>query len=261
MVIYLDESYDNKRTWLLISALFNPKSSHRKFYKEIRKLLIRNKHTLLDGSLKEIKYNNCLSKKMRLLYQEAIDIFMSSDSYFASVPIKTDDSFDLERYGTANEPAKIKRERAYRTLAEHLLYNELRDATNAVLFLDKMTRCEPKQFLSILKQNFCVVGSGYSQNLDRPLIRHIQDVVSSAEGYELMGICDLLQGCILNNITSTTEHKGKSSHNKNLLREYLVKKIGVPDLTLTSWVNDTSKLTKEIKDKFNIRYVVQADKK
>jgi len=223
MITYLDESYDNKRTWLLISALFNP--THRKIYTDIKRLLRINNYILPDGRLKEIKYVYCRTEKIRLLYQKVIDIFISSDSYFASVVVKTDSSFDLHQYGDANEPDKVKRERAYRTLAEHLLANELRNASDTVLFLDEMTRCEPKQFLSILKQNFCVMNNGYSEGLDKPKIKHIQDVVSDAEGYELMGVCDLLQGCILNNLSpiQKTKNKKKASLNKNLIREYLVK--------------------------------------
>ena len=63
MVIYLDETYDNKHTWLLIGALFNPK--HGKFYKKIRQLLISDRYILPDGTLKEIKYVYCISKKRR----------------------------------------------------------------------------------------------------------------------------------------------------------------------------------------------------
>ena len=227
MITYLDESYDNKRTWLLISALFNPK--HKKFYTDIKRLLRINNYILPDGRLKEIKYVYCRTEKIRLLYQKVIDAFINSDSYFASVVIKTDSSFDLHRYGDVNEPDKVKRERAYRALAEHLLANELRNANDTVLFLDKMTRCEPKQFLSTLKQNFCVINSGYSEGSDKPRIKHIQDVVSDAEGYELMGVCDLLQGCILNNLSpiQKIKNKEKASLNKNLIREYLVKRLGV----------------------------------
>ena len=198
MVIYLDESYDQKHTWLLISGLFNP--THHKFYKEIKRLLITGRYILPTGDLKEIKYIYCVNSKTRRLYEKIIDAFMASDSYFSSVVIKTDHTFDLQIYGAPAEPDKVKKERAYRSLAEHLLANDLRETTNATLFLDKMSRCEPKQFLELLKQNFCVVNSGYSAELDRPRIKHIQDVVSSAEGYELMGVCDLLQGCILNNL-------------------------------------------------------------
>jgi hypothetical protein len=49
MIIYLDESYDEKHTWLLISALFNP--THYKFYKEIKRLLLANGYILSSGNL------------------------------------------------------------------------------------------------------------------------------------------------------------------------------------------------------------------
>lgn len=261
MIIYLDEAYDNSHTWLLIGALFNPK--HSKFHREIKQLLMANKHILPTGRLKEIKYVYCNSSKRRRLYRNVIDCFMKSDSYFSSVVIRTDKSFDLQLYGRTNESDKVKRERAYRTLAEHLLSNELRDYDNAILFLDKMTRCEPVHFLSNLRQNFCVVGSGYSEGLDKPRVRHIQDVVSNAEGYELMGVCDLLQGCILNNLVPIKSVRGKrkSSLNKNKIREYLVKRLNVEDLTPDTWVMDANKVTEDIRKKFNIRYVVQVKNK
>lgn len=260
MVIYLDESYDQKHTWLLISGLFNP--SHHIFYKQIKRLLLTNQYILPSGDLKEIKYIYCNNGKMRRLYEKIIDAFMASDSYFSSAVIKTDHSFNMQLYGASNEPDKVKKERAYRTLAEHLLANELRDTTNAVLFLDKMSRCEPKQFLEILRQNFCVVGSGYSSELDRPRIKHIQDVISGAEGYELMGVCDLLQGCILNNLVPIQQVKGKrkGALHKNRLRDYLIHRLGVEALTLDTWSDDLNKVSKETKKKFNIRYVIQAKK-
>ncbi len=257
MIIYLDESYDLQHTWLLISSLFNP--AHHKFHREIKRLLIANKYIVPRGDLKEIKYVHCNNKKVRKLYEKVIDCFMGSESYFSSVVIKTDHTFDLHRYGTSIEPDKVKKERAYRTLAEHLLANELRDATNAVLFLDKMSRCEPEKFLELLRQNFCIPGSGASENLDKPRIRHIQDVVSGAEGYELMGVCDLLQGCILNNLMPIVKVPGKKkgSLEKNNIREYLIGKLGVKDLNLQTWAFNAKNVSEQIRKKFNIRYVEQ----
>ena len=198
MIIYLDETYDHNHTWLLLGALFNP--THNKFHRQIKGILARNAYVLPDGQFKEIKYTRCNFSKAFKIYKEVVDVFMQSDSHFSCIAIRTDDTFDLEIYGRPDEPAKLKKERAYRSLTEELLKRNLVHMSNAILFLDKMTRCEPETFMEILKRNFSTVGAGYSQDSKHPKIRHIQDVVSGAEGYELMGVCDLLQGCILNNL-------------------------------------------------------------
>lgn len=238
MIIYLDETYDYNHTWLLLGALLNP--THHKFHKQVKGILARNAYTLADGSFKEIKYTYCNYKKPFRVYKEVID------------------TFDLEIYGRPDEPAKLKKERAYRSLAEELLSRNLDHLSNAILFLDKMTRCEPDLFMELLKQKFSTLGAGYSEGLAHPKIRHIQDVVSGAEGYELMGVCDLLQGCVLNNLfpIKGSNEKRKGSLYKNQIREYLVSKLNVNDLLPKTWAIDGVEKI-EIFKKFNIHYVVQ----
>ncbi|MEI9477295.1 MAG: hypothetical protein WCO26_12040 [Deltaproteobacteria bacterium] len=259
MIIYLDETYDHNRTWLLLGALFNP--THNKFHKQVKGILARNAFTLPDGSFKEIKYTQCNYSKPFKVCKEAIDAFMVSDSHFNCIAIETDASFDIERYGNPSEPAKVKKERAYRSLAEELLRRNLAHLSNARLFLDKMTRCEPKMFLEILKQKFSTPNQGFSAGLEHPKISHIQDVVSGAEGYELMGVCDLLQGCVLNNLMPIKEEaskkKGRGALFKNGIREYLLQKLGVPDFLPKTWfsIQDSKK---DIIKKFDIHYVKQA---
>ena len=257
MIIYLDETYDHNHTWLLLGALFNP--THNKFHRQIKGILARNAYVLPNGQFKEIKYNRCSFSKAFKIYKEVVDAFMQSDSRFSSIAVRTDDTFDLEIYGRPDEPAKLKKERAYRSLTEELLKRNLVHMSNAILFLDKMTRCEPETFMEILKRNFSTVGAGYSQDSKHPKIRHIQDVVSGAEGYELMGVCDLLQGCILNNLLPILPSgpKRKGSLYKNKIREYLVSKLGVRDLLPETWKADEIG-GMEIYKKFNIHYVVQA---
>lgn len=256
MIIYLDETYDHNHTWLLLGALFNP--THNKFHGQIKGILARNAYALPDGRFKEIKYTRCAFSKAFRIYKEVIDTFMQSDSHFSCIAIRTDDSFDLEVYGRPDEPAKLKRERAYRSIAEELLKRNLVHMSNAILFLDKMTRCEPVTFMEILKRNFSTAGAGYSQDSKHPKIRHIQDVVSGAEGYELMGVCDLLQGCILNNLLPIQPDgaKRKGSLYKNKIREHLVSKLGVENLLPDTWTTDGVEKT-QIYKKFNIHYVVQ----
>ncbi len=256
MIIYLDETYDHHHTWLLIGVLLNP--SHNKFHRQIRGILARNAYVLPDGRFKEIKYTRCIYSKPFRIYKEAIDAFMQSDSHFSCIAVKTDHTFDLEIYGRPDEPAKVKKERAYRSLAEELLRRNLAHISNAVLFLDKMTRCEQATFMEILKHNFSTVGVGHSKDSKHPKIRHTQDVVSGAEGYELMGVCDLLQGCILNNLLPIqTADKKKGALYKNKIREYLVSKLGVKNLLPETWATEDIE-KEEVYKKFNIHYVVQA---
>ena len=43
MIIYLDETYDHNRTWLLLGALFNP--SHNKIHKQVKGILAQNAYS------------------------------------------------------------------------------------------------------------------------------------------------------------------------------------------------------------------------
>lgn len=72
-------------------------------------------------------------------------------------------------------------QKTYRSLAEELPRRNLGHISNAVLFLDKMTRREPVTFMEILKRNFSTIEEGHSKDSKHPKIRHIQDVVSGAE--------------------------------------------------------------------------------
>ena len=55
--------------------------------------------------------------------------------------------------------------------------------------------------------------------------------------------------------------KKKGSLEKNNVREYLIKRLGVKDLLLNTWAFDAKNVSDQTRTKFNVRYVVQAKNK
>ncbi len=244
MIIYLDESYDNKK-YFLLGALFNP---HHKFLlREIRQIKTNENFFNSNGSFKEIKYNNCYCEENFKVGTMMINSFLKSTSYFRAVVIETS-KLDLNKFGKYDEENKIKWARAYKKFAEMLLRYNTAKIYNGVLLTDGLTRCDGDLFIEKMREEFC------SENIDgknqsvTPILKSISDVPSNGESYQVIQLNDILLGCILNNLIPT------SNIWKNKLREYLVRKIKVPSLLEDFWSRiPKNRLEKEY-TKYNIWY-------
>ena len=120
MLIYLDESYGGKNNneFFLLGALFNP---HSKFlHRELSEIKRKYGFRKSDGSLAEIKYNNCKTRERLKMSCEVIDAFFTSTSWFRCIVIE-EKYFDLDRFGRKFEETKIKKARAYKKFTELLL--------------------------------------------------------------------------------------------------------------------------------------------
>ena len=226
MLIYFDESYDQHHTYLLFGALFNPhpKYLHRKM------LDIKTRHNFRgkDGGFEEVKYNTCFNDKHFHVYKEVVDAFFESTSWFRAIVIKQTD-LDLSYFGKHYEEESIKRARAYKKFAEMLIAANTKDTIENVLLTDKLTRCQGDEFLERMKEIFCLKESGFSEGKHATTLKDIQEVDSSQDQYQLIQLCDLLLGCVLNNLIPAQNAW------KNEIRKHVVKSMSVPSLLEDFW--------------------------
>jgi len=76
----------------------------------------------------------------------------------------------------------------------------------------------------------------------------IEEVKSDLEQYQVLQVCDLLMGCILNNLVPT------KNRYKNDLRQYLISKLGCKDLLRDTWKKYSKRYVEEYSPKFNVWY-------
>ncbi len=245
MLIYFDESYDGNHRYLILGALFNPHP--RYLHREISKIKKKYHFYYKNGKVKEIKYRNCNNKYGCNVGCELIDIFMKSTSYFRCIVIDQD-MLDLRYFGQKHEDKKIKMARTYKKFSELLISNNTDNIYNGVLLTDELTRCLGDKFIEIMKKDFCLPDGKYCNKANRPTLRHIADIKSDIENYQVNQLNDILIGCVLNNLVPT-----KNKY-KNKLRDYLVNKIEANSLLPKSWDRYSKRYVEENYPKFNIWY-------
>jgi hypothetical protein len=245
MLIYLDESYDNEHRFLLLGALFNP---HPRYLNR-RVAEIKRQHGFLrdDGRLREMKYRDCLHQTEHDVAREMIDAFFDSTSWFRCIAVEQA-KVDPSRFGKPDETDNIKRARAYKKFAELLVAHNTEDLQGGVLLADGMTRCRGDEFRERMKDIFSTPNCGYSIGKVAPTLRHVAEIDSAAEHYQVLQVCDLLLGCILNNLFPT------SNAWKNRLREYLVQRLGVASLLPQDWARYSKRYAETYHPKFNVWY-------
>lgn len=245
MVIYFDESYDHNHEYLLLSALFNPHS--RFLHRRLSEIKRRHHYYSYSGGLREIKYNYVVSRKQYEIAKAAIDIFFESTSWFRCVVIEQN-LINLDRFGQKWEDDKIKKARLYKKFAELLISHNTTNIYNGVLLVDRLTRCNGDEFLEVMKQEFCLPFGKHSENSQIPTLKDVREIPSDLEQYQVNQIGDILMGCILNNLKPTRKEE------KNNLRNYLIRKLGVSDLLKHSWSRYSKSYVEENWPKFNIWY-------
>ena len=247
MLIYFDESYDGKHDYLVLGALFNPHSAF--LHRELSEIKTKAQWVTLGGDLKEIKYSSCSRRADFEVCQQAIDSFIKSTSWYRCVVIDQREShFDLSYFGRRDESIAIKKARAYKKFAELLIAHNTTNVSNGVLLTDRLTRCSGDEFREVMKREFSTPGSGYSAGKSVPILRAIEEVDTALEQYQVGQVCDLLSGCVLNNLCPT------SNKYKNMIREYLSEQLGVPSLLKAYWGQYGKLDVERYHPKFNIWY-------
>lgn len=232
MLVYFDESYDNSRHFLLYGALFLPRNSD--LHQQL--LMIRQEKNFRP----EVKYTRCRNARALDVYKCVVDAFIKDCAYFRCVVVDQD-GFDYRRFVQPHESASLGKARAYKKFAEMLLHPNLDGISNAVFLADKLTRCNGDEFLERMRQRFNPPG-------EIPTFRHLAEVPSSVQEYQCLQVCDLLLGCVLNNL------KPPGNKFKIEIRQYLCSKLGVPNLLPSTWKDVPIAETRKRTTKFNVWY-------
>jgi hypothetical protein len=213
MIIYFDESYDNAHNYLLYGALFVPPSSnlHRRF-EQVR---------AETGFRGEVKYNKCRNPRALTVCTKVVDAFLADEAYFRCAVVDQH-RFDYSWWGRIDESLAIKKARAYKKFAEMLLHPFVENLRGAVFLADNLKRCRGDDFLERIRERF-------NPPNQPPTFRHLAEVSSAHAQYQCLQVCDLLLGCVLNNLVPT------KNRYKNEIRQYLLEKLAVPSFLLTTW--------------------------
>jgi len=237
MLIYFDESYDAQNNkWMVLGALFNshPGYLHR-LMNEIRK---SNPFRAEDGSLIEEKFKNCFTENNYNAAVKLINAFMDSTSWFRAIAVDLSVA-DLYYFGNSYERDAIKAARRYKKFAELLIRHNTQGIAYATLLVDERVRCSGDQFIGKMKDEFM-------NGVNPPVLNFIDEVDSKLPQYQVIRICDILTGSILNNLIPP------GNIWKTKTREYLCNKIGVSDLTPRTWSFYSKRYVEEHTPKYNV---------
>lgn len=233
MIVYFDESYDNDGPdYLLYGALFRPSSStlHQRFLRVRQEMKYKP----------EVKYTRCRNPRALKVCKRVIDEFVEDDAYFRCVVVDQH-GFDYDRFRRPDESLELARARAYKKFAEMLLAPHVAGVHNAVLLADNLKRCDGDRFLERIRERFNPPGQV-------PTFRHLAEVPSDVEEYQCLQICDLLLGCVLNNL------KPPGNRFKQEIRSYLCERLNVSSFLRSSWQDVPLSEARDPTTKFNVWY-------
>ena len=167
---------------------------------------------------------------------------------------------------------------------ELIISRNTRKISQAVLLVDEVTRCNHDRFIELIRESFCIAGEGYNIDKSEVTIKHVGSVKSSSPENIRLCLCDILLGCILNNVLihmtdlcrlySKIHYRRSGAVNcisrlnnniptknkwKNKIRKELVKRLGVNDLLENTW--SEQKVSPKISRKFRIWYWKPGNKK
>ncbi len=232
MIVYFDESYDNAHDYLLYGALFLPDSStlHRRI-EDVRRE---------TGCEVEIKYTWCKTAFGYRVCSRVVDEFIADSAYFRCVVVPQH-KFDYSRFGRPDESAAILKARAYKKFTEMLLHPNVMQVKDAVFLADELTRCRGDEFLERISERFNPPGG-------KRTFRHLAEVSSKIRSYQCLQACDLLLGCVLNNLRPT------ANKYKNQIRKYLCEKVDVPSFLPKAWEHAGLREVRNRCPKFSVWY-------
>ena len=243
MIVYFDESYDGEHNFLILGAIFNPRS------KTIHKSFLAAKRDLgyvdSNDTVKEIKYSYCSTNYLAKVASRGVDCFAESDSWFRAIVVdqRPESGFDLGFFGRVDEARPLKEARAYKKFTEMLLMRNSAGITNGTLLTDRMTRTKGDSFIKLITDLFGS-SAGVRSPDGEPVFSSVSEVDTALEQYHVGQIGDILQGVVLNELVPT------KNRYKRRLREYVKERLGLTSLLPNYW----DKLPKWKKDLIHPKY-------
>jgi len=226
VIIYFDESYDHKHRYLLLGALFAPKS--RELNRELTQIKESHRKKAPSHTFRDLKYSKANDKYVYAACCEAVDAFVSSTAFFRAIAIDTwQPRFSWDYFGNPSTPEPLRKALAYNKFAERLLNFNLQDY-DAVFLADHLTRTHGDNFVQYIA---AALGPtiGVDWQSGPPRIRHAQEVDTSLEQYQLGQICDILLGVILGALVPP------ANQNKLQLIEHTRKALAIPSFGADFW--------------------------
>ncbi len=249
MKIYFDESEDQAKTLFLVGAIFIYGEENINLLREaINKLKNENSFTDGKGQPREIKYNKILTDKDILVAKKAIDLFFANkNTYFRCCVVPWREQ-DLFKFGRKYQPLKLKKAILYTNTTKKLIKLGIDGFVNAVLIYDDLVRCKGDKFEEIIETSFGRTALSSDGNRS-PIIKNIASAKSNLDINNSVQLTDLILGCVLN-------QNRPASKQKNKVRDYLIKKLGVNDLSRSTWINKSCPADERgIGPKFYIHYL------
>lgn len=235
MLICLDESYDSRRRYLLLGALFLP--APRLTARRMQAVKERRRRLSRGHSFTDVKYSKSGDRFYLAVCKDLIDLFADSEAYFRCLVIDSSiPGFSWNRFGGSDASPAVIKARAYGRITEMLLRPNLVEVENAVLLADWMSPLAGDDFVSHISACF-----GPSQRPDaslsgNPQIRHIQRVDTRLEQYQHGQLCDVLLGPVLGDLVPP------QNPNKRELIQYLKQRINIPAFQPRYWLESDAEL-------------------
>ena len=229
MIIFFDESFDNRHRYLLLGALFVP--APRLDAKRLESVKERHRGLSRGRSFSDVKYSKSGDRLYLAVCKDMVDLFADSKAYFRCVVIDSAiPGFSWSRFGGDRASPAVVKARAYSKFAELLLLPNLGGVENAVLLADSLSPMAGDDFVSRISTRF-----GQGQSLDaslwgKPQIRHVQRVDTSLRQYQLGQLCDVLLGPVLGELVPPR------NPNKQELIQHLKQRMGIPSFRPDYWL-------------------------
>ena len=245
MIIYFDESFDNRHRYLLLGALFVP--APRLEAKRLEAVKERHRGLSRGRSFSDVKYSKSGDKFYLAMCKDMVDLFADSDAYFRCVVIDSAiPGFSWGRFGGAGVSPAVVKARAYSKFTEMLLRPSLAGVENAVLLADSLPPMAGDDFVSHISACFGPTQSPDASLSGNPQIRHVRRVDTGLRQYQLGQLCDVLLGPVLGELAPP------QNANKREFIQYLKQRMGIPSFQPDYWLASDNTESRQRHSKFNV---------
>lgn len=234
MIVYLDESYPDDQSILILGCLFLENKAHNRLRNKIREI---KRNYNFPG---EFKYNKILNKKTLSVAKKAVKVFLKEKNASFIACVVPYSHTKLQNIKGKNKSEK--RTRIYVDSAENILLGYIKDSDDTQVFFDKEERIS-KTKLHARLLNLQTVGKNK--------IKSVTFVDSKDETKCPIQICDLLTGCVKQNLFPSQSLKGKF---KREFSKYTLNSLNISNCSSKFWNKNKKSINHKKYVKFYISY-------